>query len=158
MKKISFLNSQCNVNHQKTIYQCTDWLLPRFGKGPSQHLLYSIELNKKRQAYLTQWNAQTKEILKFRLLHGKAVTAFAVSPKGDMLGYGTADGGVGIVSATNLRRLFYDKKAHGFTVTCAAFSNDGKNLMSGSADYSCRIYSTRSLRGGNIVTQSLNLI
>ncbi|KAG4105749.1 WD40 repeat-like protein [Neocallimastix lanati (nom. inval.)] len=112
----------------------------RFGNGNSEGILYAVANSLKRnKTFICKYNTKNWKLMTCKQVHNKPITSFAISPNGRLLGYGSADLSLGILSSDKLKSISRIKDAHGLPCTCLQFSRDSTILVSGSADGTCRI-------------------
>ncbi|OZJ03779.1 hypothetical protein BZG36_03457, partial [Bifiguratus adelaidae] len=112
----------------------------RFGKGVTTGNLFTIvNSSTQTRGFLVKWNANTLTKLRTEIVSKKRITAFAISPNGQLLASADNEYTIRITDAVTLRRIWEQRNAHGFAITALAFSRDGRLLVSGSADNTCRI-------------------
>ncbi|KAJ3023010.1 hypothetical protein HKX48_004633 [Thoreauomyces humboldtii] len=107
----------------------------RFGKyGSEGYLFLVINAKDKKKAFICKWQTKGWKLHRQKAIGNKPVTAFTISDHGDLLGYGSADLSVHVLSASTLQSIYRVQNAHGFPVTSLAFSPNSKMLVSASAD------------------------
>jgi len=112
----------------------------RFGNGTSEGILFVIANSLKRnKTFVCKYNTKNWKLMTCKQVHNKPITSFAISPNGKLLGYGSADLSLGILSSDKLKTISRIKDAHGLPCTCIQFSRDSSIIVSGSADGTCRI-------------------
>eukprot|EP00884_Botryococcus_braunii_P014330 jgi/Botrbrau1/22899/Bobra.0065s0052.2 len=67
------------------------------------------------------------------------ITALDISPSGELLGFGTSEGDVAVLSVSNLKAVSRQKGAHLVFVTAVTFSPQSNALLSVSGDASARV-------------------
>jgi prolactin regulatory element-binding protein len=113
-----------------------DFRACRFGKGVSEGLLFiAINTKDKKKSYIGVWKLKGAQwvFLKYKRVAKKPITAFAISPDGSLLSFGTSDLSVHLCSTTTLCTYKSFKNTHGFPVTCIEFNSTGELVVSGSA-------------------------
>jgi len=112
----------------------------RFGNGSSEGILYTVANSLKRnKTFICKYNTKNWKLMTCKQVHNKPITSFAISPNGKLLGFGSADLSLGILSSDKLKPISKIKDAHGLPCTCLQFSRDSTIIVSGSADGTCRI-------------------
>ncbi|KNC99154.1 uncharacterized protein SPPG_05411 [Spizellomyces punctatus DAOM BR117] len=112
----------------------------RFGIAASQgYLFLVINTKDRKKSYICKWQTSGWKLHRQKAISNKPTTSFAISDNGELLGYGSADLSVSVISAKGLQNVYRVPNAHGFPVTTLAFSPNSQLLVSGSADGTCHI-------------------
>ncbi|MBW0467659.1 hypothetical protein O181_007374 [Austropuccinia psidii MF-1] len=125
--------------NSQTLYTIVNYL-PLSRMGPRQKPRWGVS---DRKAVLISWNIENGSAIRTKAVSNKPVTAFDVSPNGDLLAFASSDLSVGILDASSLRSLLSILHAHEFPVTGICFSPDNKRVVSCSADKTVRVIEIR---------------
>ncbi|EES10100.1 SEC12-like protein 2 [Sorghum bicolor] len=112
-------------------------------KTDNSHVLF-ITVMQGDYGKIVSWNTTSWTRIGSKKITREAISAFAVSPNGALLGIGTIEGSIIILSSKDMRTLVTVKKAHLGIVTTLAFSQDSRTLLSTSFDSSARVTSVGS--------------
>ncbi|KAL6063290.1 60S ribosomal subunit assembly or modification protein [Balamuthia mandrillaris] len=119
--------------------------------SPDENHMFTAQTKGRSDSFITKWRRQKdswipcKTSLAHKRLKG-ACTALAVSPNGEYVATGTAEGELAIFRAKDLCWIFR-KDVHGFFISRLAFSPDSSLLFSTSGDYSVVATKVESTRG-----------
>ncbi|KAJ7742418.1 quinon protein alcohol dehydrogenase-like superfamily [Mycena maculata] len=100
-----------------------------------------------RHAFVCKWDTKTWAVVKVKKVGDKGLTAFDVSPNGNLLAFGSSDYSVGLLDAKTLAPLITILKAHEFPPTTLKFNPTSRLLVSGSADNTIRVISVPDSTG-----------
>jgi len=92
-----------------------------------------------KKAFVSLWDSTTWKLVNTKTISQKPVTAFDISPDGELLAFGSSDLSVGILDARTLQPLLAILHAHDFPVTCLRFNPASNLLVSASADNTVRV-------------------
>jgi len=127
-------------NKSLPVSETCNFRAAKFGCGTSEGVLYAIANNLNRnKSFVCKYSTKNWKLITCKQVHNKPITAFTISPNGKLLGYGSADLSLGIISSDKLKTLTRIKDAHGLPCTCIQFTRDSSIIVSGSADGTCRI-------------------
>jgi WD40 repeat protein len=137
-------------NKSLPVSETCNFRAAKFGCATSEGILFVIANSLKRnKTFVCKYNTKNWKLMTCKQVHNKPITAFTISPNGKLLGYGSADLSLGILSTDKLKTLSRIKDAHGLPCTCIQFTKDSTIIVSGSADGTCRISRIESHETGS---------
>lgn len=115
----------------------------RFLNKPDNSQILFVTAMQGDYGKIISWNTTTTWTrIGSKKITREAISAFAVSPDGTLLAFGTIEGSISVLGSRDMRVLVKVKKAHLGIVTTLAFSQDSRTLLSTSFDSTARLTST----------------
>lgn len=129
----------------------------RFSHKPDNSQILFVTAMQDDHGKIITWNTTSWTRIGSKKITREAISAFAVSPDGTLLAFGTIEGSISVLGSRDMRVLVKVKKAHLGIVTTLAFSEDSRTLLSTSFDSTARVTSTGPPKSAGVSLWSMIL-
>ncbi|ERN08132.1 SEC12-like protein 2 [Amborella trichopoda] len=131
--------------------------LCRFSRNDDNRLLFTT-IKKGDKGWIASWETITWKRVETKLVAQYPISAFTISPDGQLLAVGTIEGDIAIIKASNMQVQQRLKEAHLIFVTSMDFSQDSRALVSVSGDSSARVTVVEARQNKGWYIQSIIII